>query len=89
MNMSELFCFSFTLLFLYFVVGNATDCTGPPKTITVSQTGQAQFNTLQSAIKSVPSQNSQWTRIQISSGVYRFIISSYFLIIKIILFYNS
>lgn len=73
MSLSESFSFISTLLVLYFVVGNAIDCTGPLKTIQVSQTEEAQFKTIQSAIDTIPLNNSLWTRIQISSGTYRFI----------------
>ncbi|MED6163291.1 hypothetical protein PIB30_078435 [Stylosanthes scabra] len=39
--------------------------------ITVSQSGNANFKTVQSAIDSVPKGNSQWIHIKISPGVYR------------------
>ncbi|KAF7818126.1 putative pectinesterase 66 [Senna tora] len=44
---------------------------GPIKSIRVSQSGQSQFKTIQSAINTVPMQNSQWTHIQIAPGIYR------------------
>ncbi|KAH1040831.1 hypothetical protein GYH30_023605, partial [Glycine max] len=43
----------------------------PFKTIIVSQSSNASFKTIQSAIDFVPSENSQWIHIQISPGVYR------------------
>ncbi|XP_027357330.1 probable pectinesterase 29 [Abrus precatorius] len=41
------------------------------KTITVSQTRKTEFKTIQSAIDSVPSGNSQWIHIRITPGVYK------------------
>ncbi|CAL5196276.1 unnamed protein product [Lathyrus oleraceus] len=65
--------FAFILLFvvLAFYVCESNDCINPLKTITVSQSGKADFETIQGAIDSVSAGNSQWIHIQISSGVYR------------------
>lgn len=73
MNLSGFFSFVFTLLILHFEVGKAFNCRGPLKTITVRQSGKAQFKTIQSAIDSVSNktQNTRWIRIKIFPGVYR------------------
>jgi pectin methylesterase-like acyl-CoA thioesterase len=67
-----------SLLLLYFNVCRAEDFKvnvtiryNVATTIIVDQSGKGNFNTIQSAIDSIPSQNSQWTRIQISPGIYR------------------
>nr|KYP39073.1 Putative pectinesterase 10 [Cajanus cajan] len=52
-------------------VCESQNCANPPKTIIVSKSSKANFETIQSAIDSVPEQNSQWIHIQISSGVYK------------------
>lgn len=39
--------------------------------ITVSQTGNANFNNIQAAIDSIPINNNQWIEINIAAGVYR------------------
>ncbi|XP_058745631.1 probable pectinesterase 29 [Vicia villosa] len=64
---------AFILIFvvLTFDVCESDDCSNSLKTITVSQSGKANFKTIQSAIDSVPAGNSQWIHIQISSGVYK------------------
>ncbi|GMY17073.1 putative pectinesterase 55 [Fagus crenata] len=66
-----------SLLLLYFNVCRAEDFKvnvtigyNVATTIIVDQSGKGNFNTIQSAIDSIPSQNSQWTRIQISPGIY-------------------
>ncbi|KAI9082519.1 hypothetical protein K1719_035388 [Acacia pycnantha] len=73
MNLSGFFSFVFTLLILHFEACKALTCRGPLSTITVSQSGNAQFKTIQSAIDSVSNktQNIRWVRIKISPGVYR------------------
>lgn len=40
------------------------------KIITVSQSGQVDFNKIQDAIDSVPSNNPEWICVRISSGIY-------------------
>ncbi|KAG5132429.1 hypothetical protein JHK82_023617 [Glycine max] len=52
-------------------VCESQNCGSPFKTIIVSQSSNASFKTIQSAIDFVPSENSQWIHIQISPGVYR------------------
>ncbi|CAI8607414.1 unnamed protein product [Vicia faba] len=71
--MQSLQSFAFILIFviLAFDVCESNDCSNPLKTIIVSQSGKADFETIQSAIDSVPAGNSQWIHIQISSGVYK------------------
>ncbi|KAI4299765.1 hypothetical protein L6164_033192 [Bauhinia variegata] len=73
MQYQEIFSFIFTLLILHLNLcarnAQALDCRGPPKTITVSQSGTANFKTVQSAVESVPSDNSQWIHIKISPGI--------------------
>ncbi|KAL5983512.1 hypothetical protein ACLOJK_017598 [Asimina triloba] len=41
------------------------------KTITVDQFGKGDFTTIQSAIDSIPLQNSQWIRVRVRSGIYQ------------------
>ncbi|XP_058747088.1 probable pectinesterase 55 [Vicia villosa] len=60
--------FALILIFVFLVFDV---CSNPLKIITVSQSGNADFKTIQSAIDSVPAGNSQWIHIQISSGVYK------------------
>ncbi|CAI8607415.1 unnamed protein product [Vicia faba] len=71
--MQSLQSFAIILLFvvLAFDVCESDDCSNPLKSISVSQSGKADFKTIQSAIDSVSAGNSQWIRIQISSGVYK------------------
>ncbi|CAK8561001.1 unnamed protein product [Lathyrus sativus] len=73
--MQPLPSFAFILIFiiLFFDICESDDeCSSNPlKTISVSQSGKANFKTIQSAIDSVPEGNSQWIHIQISSGVYK------------------
>ncbi|CAI8607413.1 unnamed protein product [Vicia faba] len=71
--MQSLQLFSFILIFvvLVFDICESNDCSNPLKSISVSQSGKANFKTIQSAIDSVPAGNSQWIHIQISSGVYK------------------
>ncbi|KAL5062182.1 hypothetical protein RYX36_023919 [Vicia faba] len=73
--MQSLQSFAIILLFvvLAFDVCESDDCSNPLKSISVSQSGKADFKTIQSAIDSVSAGNSQWIRIQISSGVYKYI----------------
>lgn len=67
-----------TLLLLFYVnVSNALDCdlnyNDPHKvayTIVVDKLGRGNFTTIQSAIDSIPSQNTKWIRVQISPGIY-------------------
>ncbi|KAL5062184.1 hypothetical protein RYX36_023921, partial [Vicia faba] len=68
--MQSLQSFAFILIFviLAFDVCESDDCSNPLKSISVSQSGKADFKTIQSAIDSVPAGNSQWIHIQISSG---------------------
>ncbi|KAL5140524.1 putative pectinesterase 29 [Glycine soja] len=65
----------FSLIFMLLVIGcnvcESQNCGSPFKTIIVSQSSNASFKTIQSAIDFVPSENSQWIHIQISPGVYR------------------
>ncbi|XP_027357239.1 probable pectinesterase 29 [Abrus precatorius] len=53
------------------IMATLENCDNPPKTILVSQSGKANFKTIQSAIDSVPSGNSQWIHILIAPGVYK------------------
>ncbi|KAL4305373.1 hypothetical protein AHAS_Ahas16G0071800 [Arachis hypogaea] len=72
MQVPKFFFFNLSMLIIGLTtVCKCKDCSKPPKTITVSQSGNANFKTVQSAIDSVPSGNSQWVHIQISPGVYR------------------
>ncbi|XP_057719216.1 putative pectinesterase 10 [Arachis stenosperma] len=72
MQVPKFFFFKVSMLIIGLTsVCKCEDCRKPPKTITVSQSGNANFKTVQSAIDSVPSGNSQWVHIQISPGVYR------------------
>ncbi|KAJ1409746.1 Pectinesterase, catalytic [Sesbania bispinosa] len=72
MQYTQLFCFILMLLVLAFDGSESQqNCVYPLKTITVSQSGNADFKTIQSAIDSVPNKNSQWIHIQISPGAYR------------------
>ncbi|XP_020206968.2 probable pectinesterase 29 [Cajanus cajan] len=70
MQFPQSFLFIFMLLVIACSVCESQNCTNPPKTITVSKSGKADFQTIQSAIDSVQGQNSQWIHIQISAGVY-------------------
>ncbi|XP_060676285.1 pectinesterase QRT1 [Ziziphus jujuba] len=58
-----------------FYVCKGLDCTlnggQVAKIINVDKSGQAEFATIQSAIDSVPPNNNQWIKIQISHGVFR------------------
>ncbi|GAU43134.1 hypothetical protein TSUD_348550 [Trifolium subterraneum] len=71
--MKSLQSFAFFLIFvvLAFDICESKDCSNPFKTIVVSQSDTSNFTTIQSAIDSVPTGNSQWIHIQISPGVYR------------------
>ncbi|XP_020206971.1 putative pectinesterase 10 [Cajanus cajan] len=65
--------FLFIFMFSVMIVCNVCEsqnCANPPKWVTVSKSGKANFQTIQSAINSIPEQNSQWIHIQISPGVY-------------------
>jgi hypothetical protein len=77
--MKSLQSFAFFLIFLVlaFNICESKDCSNPFKTIVVSQSDTSNFTTIQSAIDSVPTGNSQWIHIQISPGVYRYIIFSF------------
>jgi hypothetical protein len=77
--MKSLQSFAFFLIFLVlaFNICESKDCSNPFKTIVVSQSNTSNFTTIQSAIDSVPTGNSQWIHIQISPGVYRYIIFSF------------
>ncbi|KAJ7977681.1 Pectinesterase [Quillaja saponaria] len=59
------------MLILVFDACNASDCTNPPKIITINQSGEGNFKTIQSGIDSIPSKNSQWIQIKIPPGIYR------------------
>ena len=41
--------------------------------LTVSKTGNANFNNIQAAIDSIPVNNAQWVQITIAAGVYRWV----------------
>ena len=41
------------------------------KTITVDQSGQGNFVTVQQAIDSVPNNNRLWVRIHVKAGIYK------------------
>ncbi|KAJ7973088.1 Pectinesterase [Quillaja saponaria] len=71
MQSTHLFSFIFVLSILGSSVCKAQDCSLPPKTIKVDQSGQGDFKTILSAIDSVPDKNSQWVHIQISAGIYK------------------
>jgi pectinesterase len=43
----------------------------PYKTIIVDSKGHGNFSTIQSAINSIPSNNKNWTSINITAGLYR------------------
>lgn len=43
------------------------------KTITVSQSGGANFGKIQDAVNAVPSGNNMWIRILVSGGIYRLV----------------
>jgi len=68
---------SFVVILIFVVLAfdlcKSQDCSSPFKTITVSKSGETNFQTIQSVIDSVPGGNSQWIHIQISPGVYRYI----------------
>lgn len=59
----------------------ALDCTSSENgnqnkvafTITVNQSGQGNFTTIQNAVDSIPAGNTQWIRIQISPGKYQYV----------------
>ncbi|CAL5196274.1 unnamed protein product [Lathyrus oleraceus] len=71
MSSLQSFAFILILIILFFDICESNDCSNPSKTITVNQSGKANFKTIQSAIDSVPEGNSRWIHIQISSGVYK------------------
>lgn len=73
---------------LAFDVCESGDCNNPLKSITVGQSGKTDFKTIQSAIDSVPAGNSQWIHIQISSGVYKYILPFQLLIYVTFLSYT-
>lgn len=57
----------------------AADCTGNggsptdiAETVVVDKGGRGHFSTIQAAINSVPSGNSQWIRILINPGTYKY-----------------
>ncbi|XP_027357214.1 probable pectinesterase 29 [Abrus precatorius] len=70
MQFPQLLCTIFIVLLFACSISESQNCDDPLKTITVSLSGEANFRTIQSAIDSVPIQNSQWIHIQISPGVY-------------------
>ncbi|XP_004509504.1 probable pectinesterase 29 [Cicer arietinum] len=67
----QLFSLFLILLVLAFEACESQDCSNPPLDITVSQSQQANFKTIQSAIDSVSEQNSRWIHIHIFPGVYK------------------
>ncbi|KAK7259187.1 hypothetical protein RIF29_24787 [Crotalaria pallida] len=73
MHFPKFFIIIFTLHFLIIIISvcKSQDCANPPTTILVDPTGNETFNTIQSAIDSVPLGNSQWIHIQISPGTYK------------------
>lgn len=46
---------------------------GGSNQLTVSKTGNANFNNIQAAIDSIPVNNAQWVQITIAAGVYRWV----------------
>ncbi|CAL0302379.1 unnamed protein product [Lupinus luteus] len=73
MQISKLFSFIFTFQVLVFSFCESQQCNkdNPITTISVSQGGNANFKTIQSAIDSIPAGNSKWIHITVDSGVYK------------------
>ncbi|OMP09373.1 Pectinesterase, catalytic [Corchorus olitorius] len=72
--MQNLAPFVLILLALCLKISIAIDCNGGSKfasTIVVDKSGHGNFQTVQSAIDSIPPNNNQWIKLQIKPGVYK------------------
>ncbi|XP_043710316.1 probable pectinesterase 29 [Telopea speciosissima] len=77
MRLPPPFVFACILIFIFYgnskaqdCLSNALDASNVAYTITVSKWGQANFNTIQAAIDSIPLNNNRWVRILISADTY-------------------
>ncbi|KAK2987224.1 hypothetical protein RJ640_022256 [Escallonia rubra] len=71
MSSQYAWCVSTCLALFFLGFGLAKKSHGTHSTIRVDQSGNGDFSTIQSAIDSIPKDNTNWIRIDIKAGVYK------------------